>query len=84
MGSKGADPAAEQFRQVRHMIDSLLSEETCLNLKDLAVNGHDLMLLGIPAGKELGRFLQALLDAVLDETLPNEKEALLEAAKDMK
>ena len=84
MGSKGADPSAEQFCQVRQMIDELLAEEACLNLKDLAVNGHDLMLLGIPAGKALGQCLQGLLDAVLDEKLPNEKEALLEAARDMK
>lgn len=84
MGSKGTEPSEEQFCQVRQMIDELLSEEACLNLKDLAVNGHDLMLLGIPAGKELGQCLQALLDAVLDETLPNEKEALMEAAKDIK
>ena len=84
MGSKGADPSAEQFCQVRQMIDELLAEEACLNLKDLAVNGHDLMLLGIPAGKALGQCLQGLLDAVLDEKLPNEKEALLETARDMK
>jgi hypothetical protein len=42
------------------------------------------MALGIPAGKELGQCLQRLLEAVLDETLPNEKEALLEAARNRK
>ena len=58
-----------------------MTEEVCFSLSQLAVNGRDLMAIGIPAGKELGRCLQALLDGVLDETLPNEKEALLEAAK---
>ena len=79
-GSQGPDQS-EHFSQVRSMVNQLLTEEACLSLKNLAVNGRDLMLLGIPAGKELGQCLQALLDAVLDETLPNEKEALLEAAK---
>lgn len=71
----------EHFQQVRSLIAQLLAEEACFSLRDLAVNGHDLIQLGIPAGKELGKCLQSLLDAVMDETLPNEKEALLEAAR---
>ena len=63
------------------MTAQLLEEAACLTLKDLAVNGNDLMQLGIPAGKELGRCLKSLLDRVLDETLPNEREALLKAVK---
>jgi tRNA nucleotidyltransferase/poly(A) polymerase len=63
------------------MITQLLEEDTCLTIRDLAVNGRDLMRLGIPAGKKLGEVLQSLLEAVLDETLPNEKNALLEAAE---
>ena len=81
MGGQGTKEAEEYFRQLRQIIQELLAEESCLTLKSLAVNGRDLMELGIPAGKDLGRCLQALLDGVLDETLPNEKEALLEAAK---
>ena len=81
MGSKGTDPDEDPFRQLRLLIDELLDEDACLTLRDLAVNGKDLMALGIPSGKELGKCLQSLLDAVLDEALPNEKAALLEAAK---
>ena len=32
-------------------------------------------------GKDIGTTLQSLLEAVLDERLPNEKEALIEAAE---
>lgn len=81
MEGQGTRETEEYFRQIREIIDGLLAEESCLTLKSLAVNGRDLMAIGIPAGKELGHCLQALLDGVLDETLPNEKEALLEAAK---
>ena len=84
MSSKGTGlppEETEHFRQLRILLDQLLEEDACLTLRDLAVNGRDLIQLGIPTGKELGKCLQSLLDAVLDETLPNEKAPLLEAAK---
>ena len=85
MGSKGTGrPATAEYSLVRKMLRELMEQEGCLTLKDLAVNGHDLMALGIPAGKEIGKCLTALLDAVLDERLPNEREALLQAAKKYK
>ena len=72
-----------QFALLRQMATELLEEEGCLTLRDLAVNGYDLMQLGIPSGKELGVCLQTLLDRVLDEELPNDKDILLNAAKEM-
>ena len=49
-------------------------------MKDLAVNGNDLLALGYQ-GKAIGETLNALLEGVLDETLPNERQALLDRAK---
>jgi hypothetical protein len=40
------------------------------------------MALGIPRGKRIGEILHALLDEVIEERLPNEKNALLQAAKE--
>lgn len=59
----------------------LLAQEAVFSLKDLAVNGNDLMALGIPKGPALGAVLNALLEAVLSGALPNEKTALLQAAR---
>ena len=83
MSSKGTGVADSRsdFAEIRQLARQLLREDSCMTLKQLAVDGHDLMKLGIPAGKELGRCLQILLDAVLEDTLPNEAPALLEAAK---
>ena len=67
---------------IEELIAEILAEESCLTVKDLAVNGHDLMALGI-TGQAIGQTLNALLDAVLEENLPNERGALLEAAKAM-
>ena len=81
MGSKGTKNPEElaQFEQIRALIAQIEAENACLSIKDLAINGRDLMALGF-SGKQIGQTLQKLLDQVLDETLPNEKEPLLQAA----
>ena len=78
MGSKGTGKPEEmeQFSVIRAVIREIETENACLSLKDLAVNGHDLMELGI-RGRQIGEILNRLLDAVIDEAVPNEKTALL-------
>ena len=68
------------FKEVEAMLAQLLQAENCFCLKDLAVNGQDLLTLGFAPGKPLGACLEGLLEQVLDGKLPNEKQALLEAA----
>ena len=84
MGSKGTGKPVEmeQFSQIRGLVREIREEEACLSLKDLAVNGRDLMALGLE-GRAVGTCLNRLLELVVDEVLPNEKEALLTAAKEM-
>ena len=57
-----------------------LAKTGCYTMRQLAVNGADLMEAGIPAGPGVGATLQALLTAVMEGRLPNEREALLKAA----
>ena len=61
------------------ILDRLLAEDACFTLKQLAVNGRDLVELGL-AGPAVGRVLKALLDAVVDGELPNDRQALLSSA----
>lgn len=68
---------------VEAVMEELLAQESCFSLKQLAVNGRDLMELGF-SGSEIGAALDALLQQVMDGELPNEKEALLEALKEKK
>jgi hypothetical protein len=50
-------------------------------LRDLAVDGDDLLALGVPRGPEVGRALRALLELVVDEPAANTRDRLLEHAK---
>ena len=81
MGSKGTGKEEEllQFDRLRQILEEINAEDACLSLKDLAVNGRDLMALGC-AGRQIGLCLNRLLELVLDEELPNERQTLLDAA----
>ena len=80
-GGKGTEEADSTFAEVRRLLEELLAEDACLTVQDLALDGQDLLALGFPAGKTLGACLAYLLEQVQDEELPNEKPALLAAAK---
>lgn len=61
------------------MMDDLLARDACFSLRQLAVNGRDMAALGLQ-GRQIGRTLQALLEAVMDGAVENEREALLAMA----
>jgi tRNA nucleotidyltransferase (CCA-adding enzyme) len=80
--SKGVTGDSADFDAIAVILEQIRQENACLHIKDLAINGKDLMALGFPAGPRLGNCLQYLLEQVLDEQLPNEPEALAQAAGD--
>ena len=67
--------------ELKDRIAAQLEKQNALSLKDLAVNGKDLMAEGIPAGKQLGLILNHLLDCVLEDPALNNKRDLLNIAK---
>ena len=69
----------ENFPEIFTLFEEILAENACLSLKDLAVNGHDLMALGYQ-GKALGACLNRLLALVVQEQLPNHRQVLLDFA----
>lgn len=71
----------EKIKQLTVLMEGILAEGQCFSLKDLAVNGNDIIALGIPAGKAVGELLNKLLEKVIEGDLPNEREALLEYAR---
>ena len=65
--------------QLRGLIQQIRADNACLSLRDLAVDGRDMLALGL-SGPDIGRTLEQLLELVLDGQVPNETEALLHAA----
>ena len=60
----------------------VLRRGDCISLKQLAVNGKDLMELGVQPGKQIGEVLNLLLEHVLDIPELNERELLLQKARE--
>ena len=55
----------------------ILEEGSCFSLKDLAIDGRDLLDLGISQGPEIGKLLDLALEAVMDGKKENKKDELL-------
>ena len=66
------------------LLETIVAQQGCFQLKDLAISGKDLLAEGFSAGPEIGKILNKLLEKVVDQQLPNEKETLLAAAKKIK
>lgn len=67
---KCADIEAIMINEVSH----------CFSLKDLQINGRDVMALGVPEGKQVGFILNKLLNAVINGDIANNKSQLVEKA----
>ena len=69
---------------LRDYYTQIIEENQCLSLKDLAVTGKDLITeLGMQPGKEIGTTLHTLLDRVLDDPSLNERNVLLDMARQL-
>lgn len=73
--------AEEKNEALRKCAKDILRDGDCLSVAELAVNGDDLIRAGVPAGPRIGSILKDLLEDVMDDTLKNEKTALLGAVK---
>ena len=68
--------------KIRILLQEIEEDKDCVCLKDLALDGKDLILLGMKPSKEMGRVLENLLELVLDQPQKNTREQLqLEALK---
>jgi tRNA nucleotidyltransferase (CCA-adding enzyme) len=84
-----ADKKGGRFPNKLHEIVKLktrvieeLNKKPPFGPKDLAITGHDLMALGIPAGPHMGEIIKAAVDLVVDNPEFNTKDYLLQWIKD--
>lgn len=76
----------DRLRQLS-IIEEILDEicfknQECYQLKDLALHGKDLITLGVEPGPEIGRLLNIMLDAVMENPELNNKKSLIKIFKE--
>ena len=74
---------AADFAVLSELAEQLDADGVCCRVSQLAVNGRDLMAAGVPAGPGIRKILEALLDGVIREEYPNERQALLAAVQQL-
>lgn len=74
---------AADFAALSELAEQLDTDGVCCRVSQLAVNGRDLMAAGVPAGPGIRKVLEALLDGVIREEYPNERQALLAAVQQL-
>lgn len=75
---------SERMTKVRlfsEIFQSVYDSSECFSLRDLAINGNDLIQIGFCPGPKMGEVLSTLLENVIDGNLANEKENLLQFAR---
>lgn len=87
-GDEGVDTSTKaqlevyaSIGELEDRIKGILSQGDALSLKDLAVNGKDIMSLGVPQGPQVKATLEYLLECVMDDPKQNTKKQLTEIAK---
>lgn len=76
---KGTKPPYDMdlILNVKKCAERIINKKEPLNVKDLKINGNDLIELGIKPGKEIGKILNNLLQKVLENPELNTKENLI-------
>lgn len=74
---------AAKVDELEDLLNRLLKEGPCLSLKDLKINGGDILGLGVPPTSAVGDILEKLFDLVLAGEVENTREALINEVKKM-
>ncbi|GMV14239.1 MAG: CCA tRNA nucleotidyltransferase [Polyangiaceae bacterium] len=83
---KGRDASEDldHLAALKQRVAALMAAGAAMSARDLAVNGHDLMeIVGMKPGPGLGKVLAALLDEVIENPELNQREPLLERARQL-
>ena len=69
---------AKEIIRLNGIYDKITENDDCCTIKQLSINGSDLMAAGVPKGRQIGEMLEKALDAVMREPEMNTKEKLFE------
>ena len=77
---KGVGEKTDVFTQTEALLNTLLKEQPCITTRNLAINGMNILELGVTPGPAVGDCMRYLLEQVQQGLILNTKEALLIAA----
>lgn len=72
----------EEIRVIKGLYKDVIEAKECVSIKDLEINGKDLLQLGLK-GPQIGSALKEMLEEVLEDSNKNKREHLLECAEKM-
>lgn len=72
----------DDILKLKSEVERILNEKQPLSVKDLEIDGYDLIKLGIPEGEQIGVILGELLEIVLEDPETNKKDILMENVRD--
>ncbi|UYZ37029.1 polynucleotide adenylyltransferase [Clostridium beijerinckii] len=75
--SKYSEKHLINLDEAENILNEIIHNDECFNLKNLKINGGDLLSLGFNKGKEIGEMLNYLLDIVIENPKLNEKRELV-------
>lgn len=71
-------PRAELADELKNVLEQVLAADEAFTVRDLRINGNDVMAAGVARGPAVGEALLNALDAVIDGRILNERDELLE------
>lgn len=66
-----------ELEEMKAKAEEIVAQGQCFSLKDLAVNGEDVIAAGVVPGPEVGRVLNKLLEQVVNGDAANQRQELL-------
>lgn len=80
-GTAEEETLSKSLGETEALLENLLVQEGRFTLSDLAINGNDLMALGVPRGPSIGRILNRLFDGVIQGIYENRRDSLVRYAQ---
>ncbi|HBM74874.1 MAG TPA: hypothetical protein DD429_04885, partial [Clostridiaceae bacterium] len=80
LGCRGS-LSEDRLKNISAMYKDIIENNECYKLSSLALNGEDLKRLGVKQGREIGKVLSRLLDAVIENPQLNSREELIKYTK---
>ena len=73
----------QYIADLKAAFDEVVAAGDCLSIKDLQINGKDLLDMGVPQGQRIGEVLKNIFDQVVENPELNQRETLLNMARVM-